>query len=80
MVEALGIQIDQLSLDLTYLFSDMTGSSRTQLVGVAIKRFLTQVGRHDVRAYESLDKQLHGRYAPSVHQLLEGSNKEGESR
>jgi hypothetical protein len=48
---------------------------RTRLMGVAIKRFLTQVKRHDPAAYANLDDLLRQRYAPSVHRLFAETGK-----
>ena len=43
LVETLGVKIDRQRLDSTHIFSDMASFGRTRLMGVAIKRFLTQV-------------------------------------
>ena len=51
LVTVLGTKLDQQRLDSTHLFSDMACLGRTRLMGVAIKRFLTQVKRHDPTAY-----------------------------
>jgi len=80
LVDILEIKIDKQRLDSTHIFSDMASFGRTRLMGVAIKRFLTQLKRHAPKAYESLDKQLRDRYAPSVHQLFGDVKKDGESR
>ena len=56
LVEALSIKIDKQRLDSTHIFSDMANFGRTRLMGVAIKRFLTQLKRHDPKAYELLDQ------------------------
>jgi len=80
LVEVLGIKIDQQRLDSTHLFSDMAGFGRTRLMGVAIKRFLTQVKRHDAQAYELLDESWRNRYAPGVHQRFGDTGKDAESR
>ena len=80
LVDILEIKIDKQRLDSTHIFSDMASFGRTRLMGVAIKRFLTQLNRHDPKAYESLDKQLCDRYATSVHQLFGDVKKDGESR
>ena len=80
LVEVLGTQIDQQRLDSTHVFSDMAHLGRTRLLGVAIKRFLTQVQRHDPAAYESLPEALRQRYAPSEHQLFGAAGKDRESR
>lgn len=80
LVGVLGTRIDQQRLDSTHVFSDMACLGRTRLMGVAIKRFLTQVKRHDPRAYASLDESLRQRYAPSVHQLFGQAAKDTASR
>ena len=54
LVECLGIKIDQQRLDSTHIFSDMASFGRTRLMGVAVKRFLTQLQQHDIEAYEKI--------------------------
>ena len=49
-------------------------------MGVAIKRFLTQLKRHNVSDYESLEISLRQRYAPGVNQLFADAKKDNESR
>jgi hypothetical protein len=39
-------------------------------MGVVVKRFLTQVHRHDVLAYETLPAELLARYAPAANRLF----------
>ena len=80
LVEVLGIRIDKQRLDSTHIFSDMAGFGRTRLMGVAIKRFLTQVIRHNKQDYDALDEQLRRRYAPGVNQLFADTKKDSESR
>jgi hypothetical protein len=80
LVDLLEINIDRQRLDSTHVFSDMASFGRTRLMGVAIKRFLTQLKRHDPKAYELLDEQLRRRYAPGVNQLFGDTGKDGESR
>ncbi len=80
LVAVLGTRIDQQRLDSTHIFSDMACLGRARLMGVAIKRFLTQVKRHDPAAYASLDESLRQRYAPSVHQLFGQAAKDTASR
>ena len=80
LVVALGIRIDQQRLDSTHVFSDMASFGRTRLMGVAIKRFLTQLKRHDPKAYECLDESLRQRYATGVNQLFADTQKDSESR
>jgi hypothetical protein len=64
----------------THVFSDMAQLGRTRLMGVALKRFLTQVQRHDPAAYAGLPEALRQRYAPSEHRLFGDIAKDRESR
>ena len=80
LVEVLGIRIDKQRLDSTHIFSDMASFGRTRLMGVAIKRFLTQVIRHNKGDYNSLEESFRNRYAPGVNQLFADTKKDGESR
>lgn len=54
LVETRGTKIDPQRLDSTHVFSAMAPLGRTRLRGVALKRFLTQVKRHDPAAYAGL--------------------------
>ncbi|MBN2258421.1 MAG: transposase [Anaerolineaceae bacterium] len=80
LVDLLGIKIDQQRLDSTHIFSDMASFGRTRLMGVAVKRFLTQVIRSNQQNYNSLDESLRQRYAPGVNQLFADTKKDSESR
>ena len=80
LVDILEINIDKQRLDSTHIFSDMASFGRTRLMGVAIKRFLRQLVRHDSKAYELLDEQLRMRYAPGVNQLFADTKKDSDSR
>jgi hypothetical protein len=80
LVEILGIKIDKQRLDSTHIFSDMASFGRTRLMGVAIKRFLTQLKRHSKSDYDILDEALRSRYAPGVNQLFADTSKDSESR
>ena len=80
LVGALGIKIDQQRLDSTHIFSDMASFGRTRLMGVAIKRFLTQLKRHDPKAYDDLDELFRQRYTPGINQLFADTQKDSESR
>ena len=80
LVEELGIKIDQQRLDSTHIFSDMASFGRTRLMGVAIKRFLTQLKRHDPKAYDALDELFRQRYTPGVNQLFADTQRDSESR
>jgi len=80
LVELLELKIDTQRLDSTHIFSDMASFGRTRLMGVAIKRFLTQVKRHAPNDYASLDESLRQRYAPGVNQLFADVAKDTDSR
>jgi len=80
LVEVLGTKIDKQRLDSTHIFSDMANFGRTRLMGVAIKRFLTQVIRHNKADYNALDESLRNRYTPGVNQLFAHISKDSESR
>ena len=80
LVQVLGTRIDQQRLDSTHVFSDMAQLGRTRLMGVALKRFLTQVKRHDPAAYAALPEALRQRYAPSEHQLFGAVSKDRATR
>ena len=80
LVEELGTKIDQQRLDSTPIFSDMASLGRTRLMGVAIKRFLTQVLRDHKQDYLSLEDSFRQRYVPGVNQLFADTKKDRESR
>jgi len=70
LVEALELDVSRQRLDSTHIFSDMATFGRTKLMGVSIKRFLTQLKRHHRDLYEQLDEALRSRYAPSPGRLF----------
>ena len=80
LVAILEINIAKQRLDSTHVFSNMATFGRTRLMGVTIKRFLTQVKRHDRQAYDSLPEELKERYRPSTHQLFGDTAKDKQSR
>ncbi len=80
LVDLLGIKIDEQRLDSTHIFSDMASFGRTRMMGVTVKRFLTQVKRRNSEDYNALPESLSKRYAPSVHQLFGNTGKDNESR
>ncbi len=80
LVKVLKIRIDKQRLDSTHIFSDMASFGRTRLMGVAIKRFLTQLKRHGKADYHALDESLRNRYAPGVNQLFADTKKDSASR
>ncbi len=80
LVEMLELTIAEQRLDSTHVFSNMATFGRTRLMGVTIKRFLTQVKRHGQQAYDALPEELAERYQPSGHHLFGDTAKDKESR
>jgi hypothetical protein len=70
LVEALELDLSRQRLDSTHVFSDMATFGRTKLMGVAIKRFLTQLKRHERALYDALPEEFRIRYAPSQARLF----------
>src|SRR3954447_13733180 len=70
LVDALDLDVSRQRLDSTHVFSHMATFGRTKLMAVAIKRFLTQLQRHDHTAYAALPDDLRRRYAPPQSRLF----------
>ena len=70
LIEALELDISRQRLDSTHVYSDMATFGRSKLMGVTIKRFLTQLTRHHLAEYDALPDELRGRYAPSQGKLF----------
>ena len=80
LVELLELDITRQRLDSTHVFSNMASFGRTRLLGVTVKRFLTQVKRHAPDAYDALPEELRARYAVSVGKLFSQKKKSPEQR
>ena len=78
-VRALDLDVSRQRLDSTHVFSHLASFGRTQLLAVAIKRFLTQLQRHDPDAYTALPEDLRLRYAPAQARLC-AEAKDAEAR
>ena len=65
LVNDLELNVDQQRLDSTHVFSNMASFGRTRLMGITIKRFLTQVKRHHPEDYRALPEALRQRYSTS---------------
>jgi hypothetical protein len=78
LVEKLDLSVEVQRLDSTHVFSDMAQFGRTRMMGVAVKRFLTQLKRHDEASFESLPEALRTRYQPSAHLLFGDVKKDAE--
>src|SRR3954469_17432246 len=70
LVGALDLNVSRQRLDSTHVFSHMASFGRTKLMAVAIKRFLTQLNRHDSDAFAALPEDLRSRYAPAQARLF----------
>lgn len=70
LVRELDLNVDRQRLDSTHVFSHMARFGRTKLMAVAIKRFLTQLKRHDADAHATLPEDLRQRYAPAQARLF----------
>jgi len=70
LIEALELDVSRQRLDSTHVFSDMATFGRSKLMGVTIKRFLTQLKRHHQPAHDALPEELTVRYAPSQAKLF----------
>ncbi len=79
LVRALDLDVSRQRLDSTHVFSHMASFGRTKLLAVAIKRFLTQLKRHDPDAYAALPEDLRRRYLPAQSRLFADA-KDAEAR
>ena len=79
LVRALDLDVSRQRLDSTHVFSHMASFGRTKLLAVAIKRFLTQLKRHDSDAYAALPEDLRQRYLPAQSRLFADA-KDAEAR
>jgi len=70
LIEALELDVSRQRVDSTHVFSDMATFGRSKLMGVTIKRFLTQLKRHHAELYEELSDELRSRYAPSQAKMF----------
>lgn len=70
LVEEFQIDISRQRLDSTHLFSYMARLTRGNLMAVTVKRFLTQVLRHDPTAHAALPDELIQRYSPAEGRIF----------
>lgn len=70
LVEALEVDISRQRLDSTHIQSDMAVFGRTRLMAVTIKRFLTQLKRHEMALHAQLPLELIERYSPVESQMF----------
>jgi len=79
LVDALALDVSRQRLDSTHVFSHMAEFGRTKLMAAAIKRFLTQLQRHDPDAHAALPDDFRQRYAPAQSRLFADA-KDAEAR
>ncbi len=70
LIQVLDLDVSRQRLDSTHVFSHMASFGRTKLMAVAIKRFLTQLRRHDPGAYATMPEDFRRRYEPSQARLF----------
>ena len=80
LVDLLELNVERQRLDSTHVFSNMASFGRTRLLGVAIKRFLRQVQRHEPEAFQALPEDLRQRYTPSAAKLFAQAGPSAEQR
>ena len=80
LVSVLDKNVREQRLDSTHVFSNMALFGRTQLMGVTVRRFLSQVRRHDRTAYDALPEELRERYAPIEQRLFGDTQRDKAAR
>ena len=79
-MKLLDLNISRQRLDSTHVFTNMACFGRTRLLGVTVKRFLTQVKRHAPQAYAALPAAMRTRYATSIGKLFAQKKQSTEQR
>ncbi|MBT4815907.1 MAG: transposase [Lentisphaerae bacterium] len=62
LVELLGTSVERQRLDSTHVFSNMALFGRTRLMRIVVRRFLTQLKRHEATSFDELPADLRARY------------------
>lgn len=70
LIDILELDVSRQRLDSTHIYSDMATFGRTKLMGVAIKRFLKQLKRHEQTLFDQLRPEIHQRYIVSESKLF----------
>ena len=70
LVNLLHLDVSKQRLDSTHIHSNMAKFGRIKLMATAIRRFLTQVQRHDEGSYKRLPKALRERYEASPNAVF----------
>jgi hypothetical protein len=70
LVEMLELDVSKQRLDSTHIESNMAKFGRIKLMATAIKRFLTQVKRHDEGSFKALRRSVRDRYEGNTNTLF----------
>jgi len=70
LVTLLELDVSQQRLDSTHIESNMAKFGRIRLMSTAIRRFLTQLKRHDEESYSQLRPGVRDRYESSPHSIF----------
>ena len=70
LVKLLELEVSQQRLDSTHIESNMAKFGRIRLMATAIRRFLTQVKRHDDAGYQQLPDAIRARYEASPNAVF----------
>jgi hypothetical protein len=70
LIDSLDLDVSRQRLDSTHVFSHMATFGRTKLMAIAVKRFLTQLQRHDSNTYAALPQDFRQRYTPAPSRLF----------
>ena len=73
LAEILELNVARQRLDSTHIFSHMARFGRIRLMAVAVKRFLTQLQRHEKADFDELPDDFRSRYATSESRLFADS-------
>ncbi|TWT56003.1 transposase [Allorhodopirellula solitaria] len=70
LVKLLELDVSKQRLDSTHIESNMAKFGRIRLMVTAIKRFLTQIKRHDEGSYNALPRSVRDRYEAGANALF----------
>lgn len=62
LVDLLGVSVERQRLDSTHVLSNMAIFGRTRLMLTVVRRFLTQLKRHETESFAALSEELRMRY------------------
>jgi Transposase DDE domain/Transposase domain (DUF772) len=80
LVEELQADIRQQRLDSTHVLSQMAQLGRQQLLAVAVRRFLTQLKKHDANGYAAVGTAMRERYEAAETRLFGFGSKQAAPR